>query len=336
MTSIFSTEQHRKFFAEFCKWEMASGGPDPQLPMVHHMATAGGDIDGPEHLWRALCYIAVYNVPYGEVFWDNLHRDSPRSELAEWLSNGFNAGLITTRTERKTVRRADWMLEYMSGAQRFVENDGAELWGMCADRDPYDAYEIAWTTVLKMPRVGRYTAIKLIEYMRRFMGLPVATPDIRPKDAWSPRHTLAYIFPNRHLGNRDNSPAALKMATQTCDDTIRLLEDEYDVKIDMFQLQVLLCEYRESWESKKQYPGRSLDSELKYARRAETEWGHTSKIWAARKALFPAAHLGEIQGWDGPRKDVAECLRLRGYTWTDLKYDYKHTKDMTNPVEQPI
>jgi len=327
----FKTADHRRFFAEFCRWEMASGGPDPQLPMTHHMATVGEDVDGPEHLWRALCYIAVYNVPYGEVFWQHCHRDTPRAELAEWLEKGFDEGKITTRTERKTVRRADWMLEYMSGAQRFIENDGAELWERCTGVDPYEAYEIAWATVLKLPRVGRYTAIKLIEYMRRFMALPVATPDIRPKDAWSPRHTLGYIFPGRGLGNRDNSPAALKMATQTCDDAIRLLEDEYDVKIDMFQLQVMLCEYRESWESKRQYPGRSIDSELKYAYRAEVEWGHTSKIWAARTALFPKQHLGELRGWDGPRKPVAQCLATYGYTWSDLMYDFNGTTDMAKP-----
>jgi len=336
MSAAFTTDDHRRFFAEFCKYELASGGPDPQLAMVADMANTDTANDN-ERQWRAFCYIGPYNVPYAEVIWQHwTYGDAlafPK-QMEEWLIRSFAEKKITTRNERKTVRRPEWMEEYLSGAVSFIKRGEFDrLREKCAALPPRKAYEVAWDVITKRPRIGRYTGIKLIEYMRRYLGLAVESPDIRPKDAWSPRHTLGYIFPDRGLGNESNSPEALKMARQSCEDAITLLNDEYGVLIDMFQLQVLLCEYRESWESKKQYPGRSLDSELGYARRAESEWGrYKSSIWQTRKKLFPHAHLGELNGWDGPRKEVGRCLSVNHYTWTDLLFDYKSTTDMAKPM----
>jgi hypothetical protein len=331
----FTTDDHRRFFAEFCKWELASGGPDSQLPTVAEMAQSSSDSEE-ERLWKAFCYIGVYNVPYGEVMWRNWSFEAAWShptELRTWLDGAYDAKKITTRMERRSCRRSFQMNEYLFGARHFIDSGWSKLVDQCKNTDPYFAYEIAWKRINQLPTVGRYAAIKLIEYLRRYHGLAVSTPDIRPKDAWSPRHTLGYIFPERGLGNKDNSLPALGVADQACKDAITMLRDEFDVHIDMFQLQVLLCEYRESWESKKQYPGRSLDSELKYAIKAQDEWNYRSDIWNARAKLFPHEHLGELNGWDGTRKDVAVCLATHLYTWTDLLYDYIHTKDMTEPLK---
>jgi len=334
---MFTVEDHRHFFAEFCVWELKSGGPDSQLPTVAEMAV----VDMPEEaeqLWRAFCYIGVYNVPYGEIMWKHwslAEAEHNPAALTQWLEQAYTDKKIITRMERRAARRAFQIDGYLAGARRFIRDDWLALRARCASLDPHDAYEVVWTRVNKIPTVGRYAAIKLIEYLRRFHLLPVVTPDIRPKDAWSPRHTLGYIFPDRNLGNEDNSSAALKHAHASCVDAIDLLKSEFNVDIDMFQLQVLLCEYRESWEKKKQYPGRSLDSELGYARKAEEQWGHNSDIWRARSKLFPHHHLGEMRGWDKPRETVAECLNRHHYTWTDMLYDFKSTTDMKNPVKWP-
>lgn len=334
---MFTVQDHRRFFAEFCWWEMKSGGPDSQLPTVAEMAKVDPNED--EQLWRALCYIGVYNVPYGEILWQHwslAEAEHDPAALTKWLDQAYADKKIVTRMERRSARRSFQLDAYLTGARRFIRNDWQSLRQRCAAVEPLAAYEIVWDRVNKIPTVGRYAAIKLVEYLRRFHLLPVSTPDIRPKDAWSPRHTLGYIFPDRGLGNRDNSPAALNLAHASCVDAIDLLKSEFNVEIDMFQLQVLLCEYRESWEKKKQYPGRSLDSELGYARQAKAHWANQTDIWRAREKLFPHHHLGELRGWEGPRAEMGSCLSLNHYTWSDLLFDYTSTTDMKKPVAWPL
>ncbi len=330
---MFTTDDHWRYFSEFCRLELASGGPDPQLAMVADMTA---HLPLTDRVWAALCYIAPYNVPYGEVVWTRHPWDSVCSSIADlntWIDQAFADGKFVTRFERRCVRRADWMREYFAGAREFVL-EYQELSTYCEALPFPRAYDYAYARVTSVPRIGRYVAIKLIELLRRSAGLQVITPDIRPRDAWSPRLTINALLPELTLTRKGNDPALLAAVNAGCDTIIARLEAEYDIHIDLFQLQVLLCEYRESWEGKRQYPGRSLDSELGYARRAEEQWGHKSGIWESRARLFPHQHLGEREdrGWPGPRKDVAVVLATHKYTWSDLVYDYTKTGNMAEPV----
>lgn len=334
---MFTREEHWKFFPEFVRWEKASGGPDPQLAMVGEMTRHMSEID---RVWASFCYIAVYNVPFGEVFWRELPWSKASNmdygDFYHWLEPKFNDKRIVTRFERRCVRRVDWMAEYMAGAVRMTkdwERFAHECRHVAHTSGHHAAYECAWKWSNSAPRIGRYVALKHVEWLRRYLDIPIATPDIRPHGAWSPRKTMGILLGDESMSNKDNSPAALHHANEGCHELLRRLSGDHGIHIDLFELQVVLCEYRESFEGKRQYPGRSLDSELGYVRQAEEMWG-PSKIWETRKKIFPAQHLGELHDWDGPRKDVALALPVHRYTWSDLVYDYTLTKDIAKPVRR--
>lgn len=323
---MFSTEEHWKFFAEFCGWEMKSGGPDPQLAMVNGLQQGKSQA---QRLWGLGCYIAVYNVAYAEALWREWLwgevKLATRKQLLPHLKEHWSK--VTTRVERRCVRRPDWMCEFLLGYRLFVW-DYAQLQKECKSLTPTAAYEHAWDRALQVPRLGRYVALKLLEYLKRYEGLPVQAPDIRPKGGWSPRRTLATLWEDPEVAVENDRPEVLALVNDYCTETLRRLAGDFGLDLDLFQLQVMLCEYRESWEGERQYPGRSLDSELKYAYKAEHDWGHKSGIWAVRKKLFPHEHLGELQGWDGPREYPAQALAHHKFTWTDLKYDYHEIKKL--------
>jgi Alpha-glutamyl/putrescinyl thymine pyrophosphorylase clade 2 len=327
--ATFSTAEHWKFFAEFARWELAAGGPDPQLAMVNAMAAG---CSGAEQVWRAGTYISVYNVAFAESLW----RDWPwekvekhGKQLPRWLNSHWPK--IVTRVERRCVRRPDWMAEFLGGYCKMARTY-PELAARCQGMDPQVAYLHAWDTVTEVPRLGRYVALKLLEYWRRYCGLQVDAPDIRPRGGWSPRDTLARLWDRPEIAEKSDAPALLDEINKTCLQTLKRLRDDHDIKLDLFQLQVLLCEYRESWEGRRQYPGRSLDSELKYALKAEALWERKSEVWAARKQLFPHQTLGELNGWTGPREGPANALADYKYTWSDLRYDFHATTDWSRPA----
>lgn len=323
----FTTEQHWQHFADFCRWSLAAGGPAQNIDLVRKMAST---VPCPqERAWRAMCYGATYNVPYAEVLWREWSfariRTSHFAEVLKWCEDVMGRQLITTRIERRCVRRPDWMAQYLWGARHFVEDVLPKLLRDCATMgSPHAAYEHAWGVVTDLPRVGRYMTLRLLELFRREEVLHIAAPDIRPRDAWSPRRTLAMLWPERNIPEEGNRDDTIDLVNRTVQDTVKRLE-ELQVTQSLFQLQVHLCEYRQSCLGRRQYPGRPLDSELGYAKRAGVEWGKVhpdSQIWWARLALFPSQHLGEVMGWDGPRKDVGAVLADHGYVWSDLVYDY--------------
>lgn len=328
---------HWDNFASFCKWEVASGGPDPQIKMVARMSESQV---WTERLWRAGCYIAVYNVPFAEVLWANMPYHKVKKNGVEWMGSWLNANWhrLVTRVERKTVRRPEWMYEYMNSYYSFI-TDGSlhKALKHCENMDSEERYLYFWDLTIKdVKRYGRYVALKLLESYNLFCDIELKAPDIRPKDGWSPRITLSVLFPEyeKEMNDNDNkwNPLVNEVVKQTQANLLR----QYGVDINLFQLQVMLCEYRESYHSKKQYPGRSLDSELGYHHKVQSLWGKASdSMLIARAGLFPHKHLGELNGWLGTRKECGQVLATYGYTWTDLVYSYNATfinDRFANPV----
>jgi len=114
---------------------------------------------------------------------------------------------------------------------------------------------------------------------------------------------------------------------------------EMGVSLDLFELQVLLCDYKQSYVGKRQFPGRSQDSELSYYYKVKSHFGdaYKSRMFEARLDMYPEEVLGEVQGWSSVREELGKVLRGYGYTWSDLKYDYILSKDnLANPVERKL
>lgn len=325
---------HWKFLAEFAKYECQAGGPDPHMVLSGEMSR---EESLQERIWRGGCYIAVYNSPYAEMIWKDWPWERvckrPWDDLLKWLTKNFPR--IETRRERRCVRRPEWMLEYLKGYHDFALGF-AELSQKC-NRSPEENFELVWDRALQVPRLGRYVAIKLLEYYRRYCGLDIRHPDIRPVGGRSPREMLGYLWPDHpQVAEDDDSPEVIALVNKLVLQTKNRLKDEFGVDLDMFKLQVMLCDYKQSWKGKRQYPGRSVDSEMAYALKMEEAWGSSSSIWSVRKEIFPHENLGELNGWSVVRKELGRVLVDYGYTWTDSLYDYQSSYNLAVPARRQL
>jgi hypothetical protein len=319
-----------RFSADFARNEKAVGGPDPQIALIGEMSK---DEPLQERIWRFCLYTVFYNVPATAKAWEHWPYARIVAEpdgLAPWLAEHIKQ--LPFRKERRAVRdRRRCERSIMSGlvlASRVLE---ADWWGA-------GQYELAYKDVLSsFYGVGRYTAIKLLEGWHRFCGSRTELHDLRPNGGWSPRMTLARLYPGHSealLGSdtRENCEIA-----NMCAGWLReTWAERYGVEVSWFDLQVLCCEFRESIESQRQFPGRSHDSELSYQRKIDDDWGPSgAAMYAARAALFPHESLGELRGWDSVREELGPVNALHGYVWSDLEYDYWLSRDdLAHPVRR--
>jgi hypothetical protein len=332
---LFNRAAHWKYFTEFCKYETMSGGPDPQIALVGEMTKTYSQLG---KLWAGGCYICVYNVPFAEVLWLNwtiYDILNNQEDLLPWIESHWDG--IKTRTERKCVRIKSNMATFLIEYAKYINSEGFQK--LLEDKSDPDALydKIFQDCQHHVKFLGRYVALKLVEYLRLYCGLYVHTTDIRPKGAWSPRKTLSVLWPDdKAMLLEGDDSLNLRVVNDVSKKTVHILKDN-GVDIDLFQLQVMLCEYRESYEGMRQYPGRSHDSELGYYHKAVDYWGKSycmnSEMLYARKKLFPNQHLGEIQGWDKTRKECGYVLAKHNYTWSDILYDYVNSKEgLENPI----
>ena len=335
--SSISAEQHWDQFAQFALWEKAAGGPDP------HMSLAGA-LSEPESLeerrWRIGLYVGFYNVPSAEVAWVHWPFLRVRSEgieaMTDWI--GLNWKGFSFRRERRAVRTSRKMAEYLGSYWTWM----VELSKILRSNEELSQealYDLLWVSTNDNLRyAGRYACFKLLEALKRYGEVPAELPDIRPIGADSPRYTLAWLYPNDAvplLGG--NSKYELKVVERCVRQGIEELKTRVGVSADFYSFEVYLCDYRQSWEGKRQYPGRSQDSELDYHRKIAAYWGsqYKTRMWTMREQIFPYECLGEQMGWTGVRKPLGLLLSQTGITWSDLIYDWpKSAGDPMKPIKR--
>lgn len=323
---------HWKFFAEFCRYEIAAGGPDPHMRLVGEICRHEQS-SWIETAWRGLCYCSVYNVPTAVVLWTHWPAERVRAtsvvELTEWLRNNWRG--IAFRRERKAVRTPEKLARCLHSAAEWVRELPAkrmegQLW-FDPSLGQVARFEMAYDDACSVYGFGRYIGQKYVEYAHRYMGTAAAAYDIRPRGGWSPRAALALLFPEHEPAlNGGDSPEELRIADMCAREARERLNNN-GILLDWYLLQVLLCDYKQSAVGRRQYPGKSQDTEMEYNAKIAPHWGECQVMWDARRRIIPDTCLGELQGWHGVRKELGYVLTKHGYTWTDFLYDYLKSKD---------
>jgi hypothetical protein len=197
-------------------------------------------------------------------------------------------------------------------------------------------YDTVWDSVDDIKFFGRYIAIRFIEGLRRFLGVPARLYDIRSVGGWSPKRALCYLYPEHAaallIDDKEGNALVSKLALELLVTVQASLP-----KVDEYILAAMLCEYKSAFENCHQYPGWTIDQEPLLYDKVEAKWSKealdSKALWASRAALFPPEALGEISGWNGTRWDCTKTLRHHGYNWSDKVYDFCATRDSGNWAE---
>lgn len=320
--------EHFRFLAEFVKGVEYAGGTTPHVAMTVESMRR---IDDPlEKLWFAGCYALTYNWATAERIWLEWRPEDNFDNFLEWADEHWVG--LPLRKERKAVFRKPFFAEcaqsYIGFARRVVDERWPETWD--------EAF--SWYTY-NCKYMGRYIAIRWLEVLRR--AYPSAEPagwvmpDISADGGQHPRKALALIYPEDAealLGG--NSRREVAIANEAADLCIAELATTYGINTDYYTMQSLLCEYKQSALGRRQYPGKSIDSEMAYHDKVAAHWGQSPTFFEVRRACFPEWSLGELQGWHGVRDPLMSVQAVHGYTWSDAVYDWRQTTDVAHPAKR--
>lgn len=314
---------HWELFPEFVEAEVWAGGPDPQIPLV---LSLGSDLAPQDLVWFIGCYCAHHCVPSAYTVWNRWPTaDSyiaAGDEALRWQS-GHWLGL-PVRPEMRHHKVPEKRHRCLLGFARYSKGWPYRYY---AEPDPYEA---AWRhTILEIPFYGRYMAIKFLEMLSRRLAPELELGDLRPEGGWSPRRVLSWLFPRHRalMDSMDRSLAAVTLVNGSAGELLQQLRRNHAPNLRWFELQVLLCEYREHWDGGF-YPGCTHDEEFQYIMRSDSEFnGEFSAVMEHRLRIFPDKVLGEVQGWSGFRKDCATFLKDSGRVWSDRIYEYPIVKE---------
>ena len=328
-TAPLATETLWQRFREFVEYDRWTTGPDTHLAMVAETFNTGKPTD--VQAWQSGCYVNPYNTPTAIAIWNSWA--TPKQVLQapetfnDWIVENWKG--LSLRTERRSVRTPKKFTRCFTEYAQWIERDLPAL--LKEPCDPEWRYEIIWDSLSrKVWGFGRYALLKLLECYQR-TGWDLALPDIRPVGGDSPRLVLSWLYEQPELAKGNDSYKLACIAALV--DDLRQRAESWDVPLSMFNTEVYLCEFGQSLK-RNQYPGRALDSEMGHATKVADYWGNQPEFWATRLEMFPRWALGEVNNWEGRRKELGSCMPDHGYTWSDRIYDYDATTDLSQPVKK--
>lgn len=318
---------HLLRLAEFCKGVELSGGTTPHVAMT--VASMEQLKDPLDKLWFAGCYALTYNWPMAERVFQEWRPDTfDQDRFLSWTEEHW-AGIFL-RKERKAVFRKPFFAECAASYLEFARGVAPHVGLLDLEMNYLEAFKFFTGSVKYM---GRYIAIRWLEVMRRTFCSEWRMTDVRSDGGEHPRKALALLYPEDAaalLGG--NSKREVHVADLAADRCLLDLNLEHGVVLDYYELQSLLCEYKQEVLGRKQYPGKSIDTEMDYHRKIAEYWNSPSDFYRVREECFPAWSRGELNGWTGVRKELGTTVTDLDYTWSDAVYDYRATTDLAHPV----
>lgn len=327
----FTTEQQWHFLGDFTQRKLEVGEPSPHMKIVGHLSR---DCSWEEKVWRAGCYGVPYSIITAEVLWTEWPfaraLSDPRG-LESWIHQNWSN--IHTRTERRCVRTPAKFSECLLGYARWAERDFAAVLGGQYNSNA-EAYDALWGSISSVKYLGRYINIRILELLHRYAGVEAHLYDIRSIGGWSPKKMLAFLYPEHSAALLSSGVEGDKLADHLATEALHYYQRQ-GLDVDFYVFAAMLCEYREAYEDRHQYPARTHDQEIEYFHKKGRVWeekGFCFQMFNARREIFPHECLGELQGWSGIRHDLSRVLRDYGYNWCDTLFCYGRTNDYSQPA----
>jgi hypothetical protein len=283
-------------FAEFCRWQLASGDVDPAYPVLRSLIASRGYDDATAHEFL-FAYVGYYNLP---------------SALEAWSTTGSLAALtrqrevwrMPTGIERRGLRVPDKLGYHLQAVRSFLGDEPRVMLTAGFGDDERANWQALQARLRAIPMNGRWAAYKTGEVLLSVLDYPLEPTDAGHDFSTGPRQGLALLVPDtaRITGSTPVAVERLDAATE------RLRADLFDADVPMpvEQLETMLCDWHGVVDGR-YYVGHDIDMMIEQA--ADLNGPLSKELFDARLAVFDERWLGEINGWHGVRRMLRRLYR---------------------------
>jgi hypothetical protein len=269
---------------------LATQDEDPFYPVLAHVGQTLANDE--ERLWLSFLFVAYCHLGSAWRAFHTTRTPAPLPLVAErW----------PFYTDRRGLRGGK-LRYHVQSYLAYVTAPGQRAWLRAGwSTDPRQNYHQFWRQAQCVWGNGRWAAFKWAEVLKKVHGWPLAAPDMRLQTSTGPQAGLSHLYglPARvSLGMLDRYSRHLHAHLAAA-----------ALPVDWETLETLLCNWH-SLVRGRYYVGCDIDAQQEEI--ASVPPAMQAPLWAARRAVLPAAVLGEVQGWSGVRKAYLPLYAQQG------------------------
>lgn len=229
-------------------------------------------------------------------------------------------------SSRKYAKNMDWFPILMEDFIRVTKKHPYKWLKSILQNDPTSNYYNLMSTIQQIRFTGRFAGnlfVEAIEYLQEYFEVELfEPPDLDWKDGSNLTSGLLNIFYMDEEANEYDKNKKLCVSPETLTEYLSKVQSqiektypEQDSRINMFVTKI--CSFRNLFKGSR-YGGFHHDRELGVIRAYEQTLPQFQFLWdkcfKLRRVIFQKRFLGELNGWDGIRKERKKLWLRKGLT----------------------
>ncbi len=282
-----SSKKILREYLEFHQVQQYSTDMDPIYPVLKYIIDKTR-IHREESIWLTFLYVAYYNIGSALLAFEKY----PTPELPSDLLK------LPCATERRNHRTPENLKKHLTNyVDIYWWYDGFENWllnDFC--EHPKMNWEITQEKLQQVWGNGRWACYKTAEVLWKVNGLNLEATDMGHAHSSGSRKGLELLYNNLPKGNTENE---IKLLDTISDDLVLYMK-RCGLEVSIETAETSLCDFN-SLRKGKYYSGIDIDHMQEDL--IKTPSVYTDLAFEGRRKLIPNEYLGELNGWDGVRKE---------------------------------
>lgn len=279
-------------YLDFHNAQMISKDIDPVYPVLKYSLDSL-KLNTEHKIWCILLYVAYYQIGSGfKAFEEYPFVEVPESCLS-----------LPCETERRNHRLASRLRQHFESINEVNYWNGSlfDYFSKGFSINKRENWLLLNDRLMKFWGNGRWAGYKTAEIFMKVLDFNVEPTDMGHNGASGSRRGLELLFDNVPTGNTENEIWKLDKLSEQLVQTMN--NRGYHATLETAETS--LCDFNSKTKGR-YYTGIDIDK-MQIAIK-EVPSKYTDLLFEARKETLPNEFLGELNGWDGVRKDV----KLRG------------------------
>ena len=314
-------------FVDYYKLFMNSGDCDPAFPALNYICDRF-ELNIEQRYWIAFLYGTNYCAPTVYYIYNEFpdFENVNISRMRRWWKDNKEKTLF--QTDRAKVKNFDFFVKIVKSYIELIGSSQED--SICSTKSYEELYKLS----SKIFYFGRFSIFNYTQALWELTNTRLIPTFFDLKQAESCRNGLCYVFDRKEfITKKQKAKINYGVLDKDLEDLLLDLKKRTNLPVNMWNVETALCAYKKLFWGTRYlfyYIDRQQE-EISILQKKVKQGVNWKPLWDFRKEFFDNSIIGEINNWDGIRKNRMNIFRYRRVFGNAKSFDtYKRKVNFIN------